>query len=121
MNSPRWLSIAGGVLGFVGMGLYVPWLKVERVYEVVPTVRPDNSIVSMGRTDKLLGVQTESVGYGWVWSPPSATPWFGTEIVDVRINWRRLAIQAATWGILVALAPVCFRAARPDRGPPSGS
>ena len=97
----RWhLILVVGLLGLTAMGLYVPFVKVERVYAVVPVHHAGSPIVSMGRTDELREVRVESAGYGWVWAPPQVTPWFGSEVEVVRVDWLRLGQQAAVWCLL---------------------
>ena len=113
MKSKRWLFLAVALLGFVGMGIYLPRLRMERVYVVVPVQYAGNPVVFMGRTDDLREVRTESVGYGWVWSYPAESTFFGAEI-EFSINWERLLIQAWAWTwVVVFLMMLYFRSSRP--------
>jgi hypothetical protein len=100
MRAWQKLAVLVGLLGLLGMCVYVPRLKVERVFVVVPVRHPPGSrVVTVARTAELAEVREGPAGYTWVWSEPEALPWFGTEL-EHRIDWR-LALQAACWGLLV--------------------
>jgi hypothetical protein len=103
MNRSQACGVAVGLLGFVAMALYVPYCEVERVYAVVP-VRQPGGLVSMGRTDEVREVNVLAAGYYWVWAPPDRerVAWFGTER-EISVHWSRLFVQAAVWGLLVAV------------------
>jgi hypothetical protein len=96
-----------GLLGFLAMGVYVPRVRVERVYAVVPVRHPGSPIVSTGRTGEVREIREEPAGYGWVWSTPREPAWFGSELA-FRLDWLRLGLQAAAWS-LVVLSAVALR------------
>lgn len=111
MNRPQACLATVGIIGFVAMALYVPYREVERVYAVVPVQQPGGAVVSMGRTDEVREVNVLAAGYYWVWAPPDRerVAWFGTER-ETSVNWPRLLVQVAVWGLIVGAGVVMLRA-----------
>ena len=108
LKAKMWLILAVTVLGLAGMGTYPPLLRVERVYVVVPLRYPDSPVVSMRRTNEVREVRIEPAGYGWAWSVPHESGWFGTKL-EHRINWRRLLIEAGLWVTAMSLLMAAIR------------
>jgi hypothetical protein len=116
----RWQSLVNPIwlLGLLTMCVFVPRVKVVRVYDVwvcdslasntrEPYCRPGNEVRQ---------TRTEPGGYGWVSSTFSSEgpDWTGQE-VEYQINWGRLGLQVAAWGLVgLAVAVVTGRPPRLD-------
>jgi hypothetical protein len=104
----RWraLVLLVGFLGLVAMALYVPRVRVERVYTVTPARGSGTPVVTMQRSDKVQKTIVRPEGYGWVWSlPDPEAAFFGSE-VEHRIDWFRLTLQAVIWVLFMGATAI---------------
>jgi hypothetical protein len=118
MNRRQTRAVTVGLLGFLGMFLYVALLKVERDYCYYGPPGPGGLTAGMTVSKEVQSVRYEPEGFGWVgwvWSEPeigyahSGGVLQKTREVLHQIDWPRQRLLVEGWALLIMAAVVFLR------------